>query len=205
MKAVLLDRDERSTRSVGLIIREGGVAAIPTDTVYGLACDPFNAGAVHRLFEVKGRQSKPLPVLCQHQQEAERLVKLEPRALELARAYWPGPLTIVAPLRMEFPLTLHQGTGWLGVRVPGSLTAASIAEAAGGCVTGTSANLSGRPSCRTAQEVEEQLGDQIDAIVDGGRLEARESTVVRVLGGTVEVLRKGAISLEQGIQRESQR
>jgi L-threonylcarbamoyladenylate synthase len=205
LKAILLTQDERSIQAVGRIIRDGGIVAIPTDTVYGLACDPFNGRAVQRLFEVKGREAKPIPVLCHGQKDAESLVTLEPRALELARRYWPGALTIVAPLRVEMPPTLHQGTEWLGVRVPGSMTAVSAAAAAGGCVTGTSANLSGRPSCRTAQEVAAELGDRIDAIVDGGRLEAVESTVVRVVGGTVEVLRRGAIGFEQGIQQESHR
>jgi L-threonylcarbamoyladenylate synthase len=115
----------------------------------------------------------------------------------------------VAPLKVEalraFAPTLHQSTGWLGVRVPNHGFAASLARVAGGCLTGTSANISGRPPCRSAEEVADAVGGRIDAIVDGGYLGGLESTVVRVVGETVEVLRRGSIAIEQGSKsQESQ-
>jgi len=191
------------------IVRSGGIVAIPTDTVYGLACDPFSPAAVERLFEAKEREAKPVPVLCSGTDAAERLVAFGEAASALARRHWPGALTIVAPMKDEalrtVVRTIHQGTGWLGVRVPDHRVVTALSEKVGGCVTGTSANLSGRPPCRSAEEVAEALGDRVDGIIDGGYLEGLESTVVKVVGGTVEVLRRGSIAIEQGrTSQESQ-
>ena len=203
MKAISLASDPRSVEVAVTIVKEGGVVAFPTDTVYGLGCDPFDAAAVVRLIEVKERESKPIPVLCAGEEEAAKLVELGPKGLELVRRYWPGALTIVAQLKVELPQVLNQGSGWLGVRVPADEIALSLARGCGGYVTGTSANLSGRPSCRSAGEVATSLGDRIDAIIDGGARNGTESTVVRVDGETVEVLRRGSVAFEPGIKRES--
>jgi L-threonylcarbamoyladenylate synthase len=131
------------------------------------------------------------------------VVTLEDAAKELAGRFWPGALTIVAPLRRQVPARLDQGSGWLGVRVPDNDIVRSLALELGGWITGTSANISGQPSCRTAQEVEERVGSRIDAIIDGGRAGGVESTVVKVEQGSIEVLRRGAIGVESGITRES--
>ncbi|MDA4114830.1 MAG: L-threonylcarbamoyladenylate synthase [Thaumarchaeota archaeon] len=203
MKAISLGTDPRSLEVASTMVKEGGVVAFPTDTVYGLGCDPFDAAAVVRLIEAKERESKPIPVLCASEEDAAKLVELGPRGLELVRRYWPGALTIVARLRVELPEVLNQGSGWLGVRVPADETALSLARGCGGYITGTSANLSGHPSCRSAQEVANSLGDRIDAIIDGGVRTGSESTVLRVDGESVEVLRRGSVAFEPGIKRES--
>ena len=96
-------------------------------------------------------------------------MELGPRALEIARKYWPGAMTIVAPLKVEVPTPLDQGTGWLGVRVPDDEIALALAGECGGRITGTSANLSGQPSSRSAGDVFVSLGNRIDAILDGAR------------------------------------
>jgi L-threonylcarbamoyladenylate synthase len=191
------------------IVSEGGIVGLPTDTVYGLACDPTNRRSADRLFVVKGRDAKPVPILCSDPEAAQELVSLGDKAAALAARYWPGALTIVAPMRegalRRIAPTIHQDSGWLGVRVPDHRFATSLARRAGGCITGTSANLSGRPSCRSAEEVAGAMGSQLDAIVDGGRLGGLESTVIRVVGETVEVLRRGSIAIEQGSKsQESQ-
>jgi L-threonylcarbamoyladenylate synthase len=203
LKAISLASDPRSVEVAVTIVKEGGVVAFPTDTVYGLGCDPFDAAAVVRLIEVKERESKPIPVLCASEEDAAKLVDLGPKGLELARKHWPGALTIVAQLKVELPQVLNQGSGWLGVRVPADEVAISLARGCGGYITGTSANLSGRPSCRSAGEVAASLGDRIDAIIDGGARGGTESTVVRVDGESVEVLRRGSVAFEPGIKRES--
>jgi len=182
------------------IIRSGGVVAIPTDTVYGLGCDPFSDVAVGRLFEVKNRQAKPVPVLCADSGVAERLVDLNRVARKLMGVHWPGALTIVAPLKKGGGLSslLDQGSGYLGVRVPDSSVCVALAGKVGGAITGTSANLSGRPACRTAAQVTESLDGKVQLVIDGGALRAKESTVVRVSGGTVEVLREGSVRIQEG-------
>ncbi len=182
------------------IVKRGGVVAYPTDTVYGLGCDPSNDKAVGRLFEVKDRQAKPVPVLCSGPAVAEALVELNGAAVRLAKLHWPGALTIVAPLKEGGRLSrlLDQGSGYLGVRVPRSALCIELAEKVGGAITGTSANLSGRPSCRTAAEVLASLDGRIQLLIDGGKLRGKESTVVRVSGETVEVLREGSVRIQEG-------
>jgi len=168
----------------------------PTDTVYGLGCNPLDGKAVRKLFEAKGREAKPIPILCASIDECKRFVEFSPRALDLAGKYWPGALTIVVPLLRKVPEVLHQGTGSLGVRVPNSRLCRDLIEACGGILTGTSANLSGKPSSRTAEEARRQLGNSVDIILDGGRLEGPESTVVRVVGDELIVLRQGRVRVK---------
>jgi L-threonylcarbamoyladenylate synthase len=182
------------------VVKRGGVVAVPTDTVYGLGCDPSSDEAVGRLFEAKNRQAKPVPLLCADPGVAERLVDLNGVARKLARLHWPGALTIVAPIKSEGKLShlLDQGSGYLGVRVPDSEVCVAIAGRVGGSITGTSANLSGQPSCRTAAQVVASLDGRVQLVIDGGELRGKESTVVKVSGGTVEVLRKGSVRIQEG-------
>jgi L-threonylcarbamoyladenylate synthase len=177
------------------IVRRGGLVVYPTDTVYGLGCNPFNGEAVRRLCETKGRASKPLPVLCSSTAKAKTLVELCAEAQALAKAHWPGALTIVAPLKTLFPSELTQGRRDLGVRVPDHEGCLRLISRCGGWLTGTSANLSGRPSAKTAAEAHEQIGDSVDLILDGGRLRGKESTVVRVVDNVVTILRTGPVGV----------
>ena len=185
------------------VVKSGGVVAIPTDTVYGLGCDPSNDEAVGKLFEAKNRQAKPVPVLCASPHVANRLVELNSAAADLANLHWPGPLTIVAPLKKGSKLSglLDQGSGYLGVRVPRSDLCLELARKVGGSITGTSANLSGQPSCRTAAQVVASLDDKIELVIDGGTLRGKESTVVKASGETVEVLREGSVRIQEGKQK----
>ncbi len=187
-----------SLSAAARVVKGGGIIAFPTDTVYGLGCDPLNGAAVRRIFVAKGRASKPIPVLCKDEGAARRLVELNRKGAELAKAHWPGALTIVAPLKVKVPEPLDMGSGWLGVRVPAGRDCLALIRSVGGYITGTSANISGRPSCRSAEEVIRSLGSRVDLILDGGTLSAPESTVVKVVGEDVEVLRRGNISFESG-------
>ncbi len=185
-----------SVKRAAELVRSGGVIVYPTDTVYGLGCDPFNEAAVERLFEVKGRGPKPVPVLCSSMAKAEDLVTLSPRARSLGSAHWPGALTIVAPLRRAVPPALTQGSGTLGVRVPSHAFCLDLIERCGGWLTGTSANLSGHASATTPEEATRQLGALVDMILDGGASDERESTVVKVVGDEVTILRTGPVGVE---------
>jgi len=182
------------------VVKKGGVVAFPTDTVYGLGCDPSSDAAVGRLFEVKNRQAKPVPLLCSDFGVADGLVDLNGVARRLAGLHWPGALTIVAPIKRGSDLShlLDQGSGYLGVRVPDSEVCVALAGKVGGSITGTSANLSGQPPCRTAAQVAGSLDGRIQLVIDGGELRGKESTVVKVSGGTVEVLRKGSVRIREG-------
>jgi L-threonylcarbamoyladenylate synthase len=180
------------------IVRRGGLVVYPTDTVYGLGCNPFSESAVKRLFEVKGRGPKPVPVLCSSASKAEELVVFSKRAKDLASANWPGALTIVAPKKRSFPQQLTQGSKNLGVRVPSPPLTLKLIEECGGWLTGTSANLTGRPSARSAEDAVEQIGDLVDLILDGGTGGGEESTVVQVVGDTLTILRTGPVGVVSG-------
>ncbi len=203
MRARLLAIDSDSIAAAAHTVRRGGLVVFPTDTVYGLGCDPLNHAAVRRLFEAKGRELKPVPVLCASYEKAVELVKLSPRALELALEHWPGALTIVAPLKRSMPSQLSQGKPYLGVRVPNHPLCLELIASCGGWLTGTSANISGRASSRSAAEALDQLGNAVDIILDGGRLSGTESTVVQVDGNKVTILRTGPIGV--GTELKGQR
>ncbi|MGP8125162.1 MAG: L-threonylcarbamoyladenylate synthase [Nitrososphaerales archaeon] len=190
---VAFDRDSIA-RAVSVVLG-GGLIVYPSDTVYGLGCDPANESAVRRLVQAKKRQERPISILCSSTGAAMELVAMNRNARELARRYWPGALTIVAPLKRSLPYPIHQGTGTLGVRVPTMPLCIALIEACGGWLTGTSANLSGSPSSRTASEAARQLGDAVDLILDGGRLDGLESTVVRVVSEGIQVLRMGPVGV----------
>jgi L-threonylcarbamoyladenylate synthase len=187
--------DSRSISKAAEIVRQGGLIVYPTDTVYGLGCDPFNADAVRRLFDAKGRSSKPVPVLCSSLAKAEELVTLGKAGRTLAMAHWPGALTIVAPVRRSLPEQLTEGSKSLGVRVPGHARCLELISACGGWLTGTSANLSGLPSARTAEEAFLQVGGTVSLILDGGTLAGKASTVVKVVADKVTILRTGPIGV----------
>ena len=176
-------------------MKRGGVIVFPTDTVYGLGCDPQNESAVQKLFEIKKRVGKPIPVLCDGIESAESLVLFNSSSRKLAEKYWPGALTIVLPLKKTLPYALHQGIGELGVRVPRSARCVRLIGQCGGFLTGTSANISGNQPAKTAQRATEGLGKNINLVLDGGTLAGTPSTVVRVSGDVIEVLREGAVAV----------
>ncbi|MCE4602671.1 MAG: threonylcarbamoyl-AMP synthase [Desulfurococcales archaeon] len=179
------------------VLRNGGIIVIPTDTVYGLAADPFNEDAVKRVYEVKERsQSKPLPLLLGEAHHALRLVKPNQLFWSLAMRYWPGPLTLVAESREDLPGYLRRWEG-IGVRLPNCNLCRSIARKIGGAIIGTSANISGMEAPRTAAQAMSMLGDQVDLYLDGGpTFLGVSSTVVDTRGESPRIIREGYIRKE---------
>lgn len=190
-----------SLKDAAQLVRGGGLIVYPTDTVYGLGCDPRNAAAVDRLFAAKNREPKPIPVLCDAIERVRILAEVTPGAERLAAEYWPGQLTIVLPLKESVAPKIHQGSGTVAVRIPGSDLCRELIRDCGGLLTGTSANLSGRPPCKTAADAEEQLGEAVDLILDGGRLEGLPSTIVALRENGIEVLREGAVRVSEEAKR----
>lgn len=180
------------------IIKNGGIVVYPTDTVYGIGCDPFNEGAVEKIFHLKRRPKKPLPVLCDSFASASRLVHLSKKGRELGKHFWPGALTIISPLKeLRLPPALTGGKDSLAVRVPGNRCARDLINKCGGYLVGTSANISGMGAPITANQVRETITG-IDVFVDGGETALKgESTVVEVLGEKVRVLRVGVLSRQE--------
>lgn len=182
------------------LLRRGEVVAIPTDTVYGLAADPFNESAVQRLFAVKGRSpDAPVPLLVDSIEMAAEVAGELPALFHpLAGRYWPGPLTIVMESSRRVPAVVSANTGRVGLRLPAAAIPQAIVRALGSPITGTSANRSGQPECRSAEEVEASLGEFLPLILDGGPSPgARPSTVVSLAGESWTLVREGAVPLAE--------
>ncbi len=181
------------------ILAAGGLVAIPTETVYGLAADARDGAAVARVFAAKGRPSfNPLIVHAAAAADAFALGRAGPEARALAAAFWPGPLTLVLPLREGAGLAplVTAGLGTVALRVPGGPLAGALLAAFGGPLAAPSANPSGRISPTTAAHVAATLGARIDAILDGGPCAVGlESTIVG-LAGPPTLLREGGIPRE---------
>lgn len=180
------------------VLRNGGVAAIPTDTVYGLAAAYDDEQAIERIFRIKGRSSRlAIPLLIDGADMVEAYVASVPGSFwPLARAFWPGPLTIVMRKSRLVSDRLTAGRDTVGLRVPDHWLPRYISKSLDKAITGTSANLSGSPSLTTAKAVQERLGSAVDIVVDGGASgEPTSSTVVDLSGDAPAILREGKITL----------
>jgi L-threonylcarbamoyladenylate synthase len=179
------------------LILSGKVVAFPTDTFYGLGADPFNLSAITEIFRIKKRSAdRPIPLLVASLDQAADLVADPPQLFfTLAKKFWPGPLTIVVPASRQIPLKVTANTGRVGIRWPRFPLAEALVTAIDRPLTGTSANLSEHPACSTADEVDEQVGDMLPLILDGGKTSGHQpSTVVQLQGDRARILRFGGVS-----------
>ena len=178
------------------VLRAGGVVALPTDTVYGIAVALDTPGGIERLFMAKRRPpDKGIMLLLDSAAQASRIGVMGPAATALANAFWPGGLTVVVPQRPDVvvPPALTGGAATIGLRVPDHAYPRALARAVGPLPT-TSANVSGLPEARDAAEILAQLGDVVDLILDGGAAHGGPaSTVVDCTGDLPQVLRRGAV------------
>ena len=178
------------------VLRAGGVVALPTDTVYGIAVDLTTAGGVERLFHVKQRPpDKGIMLLLADATQAPTIGAMTPAATALGAAFWPGGLTVIVPQRLDvaLPAALTGGASTIGLRVPDHATPRALAAAVGPLPT-TSANRSGEPEGRDATEIAAQIGEAIELILDGGPAHGGPaSTIVDCTGAVARILRVGAI------------
>jgi L-threonylcarbamoyladenylate synthase len=183
-------------------LAQGQPVAIPTDTVYGLAVDPFRPGATDRIFAVKRRpRDVSLPVLVSGVEQALSMATAVPDlALELMAAYWPGPLTLVLPARPGLEADLGDDELTVGVRSPDHPVPQALCAASGPLAT-TSANVHGSPPLVTAEEVAEAFGDSVPVVLDGGICTGSPSTVVDCTGQELKLLREGRIPWAELVAR----
>ena len=182
------------------LLRQGKIVAFPTETYYGLAVDPDCASAVARLFAVKNRQEhKPLLLLIEKEVQLATLVQeVPPEYRPMIATYWPGPLTLVFRAKATVNPRITGRSGTVGVRISPHPVARELVRLMGKPITATSANISGLPPARSAQEVLAMLGDKIAYIVDGGPTAAGLcSTVVALQNGRLTLLRPGQIVLPE--------
>jgi L-threonylcarbamoyladenylate synthase len=196
----ILAANEAAVATAARSLRDGGLVAFPTETVYGLGADAANAGAIARLYEAKGRPAfNPLIAHVGDLAAARRIGRFDAQAMLLAQAFWPGPLTLVLPKAPGCPVAdlATAGLDTIAVRVPAHPVARQILRAFGGPVVAPSANLSGHVSPTTAAHVRSDLAGRIDLIVDGGAVEVGvESTIVGCFGAPM-LLRPGGLPREK--------
>jgi L-threonylcarbamoyladenylate synthase len=187
-------------QEAGKWIRAGGLVALPTDTLYGLAVDPFRADPVRRLFAAKGRgPERALPLIAADRDQIETYLGRLPAAGErLAARFWPGPLTLLVHAPSALAAEVTGGTGRVGVRVPAHDVARAICRATGSPVTATSANISGQPATADPDEVERTLAHAVDLLIDVGLAPGgAPSTIVDVTEARPRLVRAGAISWDR--------
>lgn len=200
MTLLTIGSDQRlALETACAVLARGGLLALPTETVYGLAADATNGEAVARIFEVKGRpQFNPLICHVGSLDMARNFVRFDETALRLADAFWPGPLTLVLPVLQDsaaHPLT-RAGLNTLAVRMPGGF-ARQLIERFGQPLAAPSANRSGAVSPTRAEHVVAGLGDRVDLILDGGPAAVGvESTILKPLGDQIQLLRPGGLETE---------
>jgi L-threonylcarbamoyladenylate synthase len=195
--------DEGLLREIASLVAHGGVIAYPTDTLYGLAADPWNPTAVRRIFAVKARDTaQALPLIAADTAQLETVLgPMPPLAARLAGEFWPGPLTLLVPVPSTSPLAVASGQATVAVRVPAHQLAAGLARAVGVPLTSTSANRSGEAATADPDVVAKTLGDLIDGILDAGRLPGgRPSTIIDASGAVPRLVRAGAVPYERVVQ-----
>lgn len=180
-------------------LSDGGIIVFPTDTVYGIGCNPYYDESVERIFQIKDRsEDKPLPVMGYSISDIEKLVHMSPLAKSLAQYFWPGALTIVSPCKdNNISRRVMAGGDNLAVRIPGNRCTQSLLRFCKYLI-GTSANVSGRKPCTTSYEVLSSGLSGFDLVLDGGALGGGiESTIIEVMDSNVRILREGVIKSDK--------
>ncbi|MBQ6893278.1 MAG: threonylcarbamoyl-AMP synthase [Clostridia bacterium] len=190
--------DDTSLTRAGDILRNGGLVVFPTETVYGLGANALDASAAKKIYAAKGRPSdNPLIVHISTPEEADKYAMTGEEFARLAKAFMPGPLTVIMPKRDCIPDTVTGGLDSVGIRCPENKVARALIRAAGVPIAAPSANVSGKPSPTSANHVKGDLDGKVDMIIDGGECTVGlESTIVKIEGGKITLLRPGAITLD---------
>ena len=197
MKTLRVNCDSDGINTTVKSIKEGKIVVFPTDTVYGIGCDPYNKEAVEKVYRIKNRkQGKLFPVLGFSKNELEKIANFNEKANKIAEKFWPGRLTLILPLKDEKLKTSMNLENKVAVRVPNNSCALAILEQCN-LIIGTSANVSGMESFVDPDECEKNISDY-DVFADGGKISSKgESTVIEISEDEVVVHRKGSISKEE--------
>ncbi len=180
------------------IVKRGGLVIYPTETVYGLGCNPFNVEAVNRLLNVKGNRIRPLPVLAASIDDVDKIAFISQNAKRVSAKFWPGPLTLVFPKKPVLPDVVTFGLDSVGLRIPDNDVALRLISLSGGLLIGSSANKSGEEPPRTVQEIPDELKEMVGMVLDGGSTaQGRPSTVADLTSRKPRILREGPIGLRE--------
>jgi L-threonylcarbamoyladenylate synthase len=196
MRILKATRDNILTASQ--IVRKGGLVVYPTETVYGLGCNPFNIEAVKRVFEMKGERRKPPPILASSIDHVEKIASMSQAGKKVAEKFWPGPLTLIFPKKLVLPDIVTCNLNSVGVRIPKHDVALQLINLSNGLLIGTSANRTGEKPPRNVHEATQQLKEEVDIFLDGGSTTlGRPSTVADLTSKKPRILREGPISLKE--------
>lgn len=200
LKAKNIEKDKENIEIAGEILKKGGIVAIPTETVYGLAADATNKDAVKKIFKAKGRpQDNPLIIHISKKEDAEKYAVAIPKLYyDLCDKFCPGPLTIILKKKDIIPNETSGGLSSVGIRIPSDKTARAIIDASGTALAAPSANLSGSPSPTTSKRCIDDLYGKVDAIVDGNDCKVGvESTVISLAEDVPTLYRPGFITADE--------
>jgi L-threonylcarbamoyladenylate synthase len=193
---VIIEYTKDSLQRIAETIASGGVIGFRTDTFYGLGADPFNPEAVRRIKELKGREeNKPILIVISERQQVARFISHTSQAFNnLAKAFWPGPLTLIGEANPDVPAAITAGSRTVGVRLPDDEQVRALVSVCGGALTATSANPSNLAPAGDAQTVLLYFGEKIDLIVDDGEAKTdKPSTVVDLTGVQPKLIREGLV------------
>jgi tRNA threonylcarbamoyl adenosine modification protein (Sua5/YciO/YrdC/YwlC family) len=191
-----LNPETPQLRLVNLVVdclKQGGVIAYPTDTIYGLGCDIFNKKGIKRLYQIKQRDPrKPFSFICANLSDISNYAQVSNFSFKIMKRYLPGPYTFVLAATRIVPdiLTTRQKT--VGIRIPANPIALAIVENLGHPLVTTSVNISGDEPCYDPQDIEDAIGRQLDMVVNGGTIMGEPSTVISLVDDRLEVLRQGS-------------
>lgn len=185
------------TKEAVEILRRGGIGVVPTDTLYGISASVFSQEGIARIYRLRKRNTKkPLIGLISSLSDLKKLgVRLRPGDKVFLNKFWPGKVSVVLPCRRRKFFYLHRGTGMLAFRLPKHPKLLAFLRKTGPLVS-TSVNPEGLPPARTIAQAKKYFGDRLDFYIDAGRLNSPPSTVVSLVGGKPEVLRRGAVVIE---------
>ena len=189
--------DNQGIKKAVHIIKQGGIAIFPTDTIYGIGCDPYNKESVRKIYEIKSRDvSKQLPVLVYSKEIAERIAVFDEVSKKIAERFWPGPLTIILKLTDDNLKKSLSLTNKIAIRVPNHKCTLALLKQCN-LLVGTSANISGESSFTNPDECFEKLHDY-DIFVDGGTIYSdAESTIIEIENEEIKIIREGALSKKE--------
>ncbi len=178
------------------ILKNGGVGVIPTDTIYGIVCSAFEKEALERIFEIKGRdENKPPVVVIADVEDLKKFnIDIPEKIYKFISKYWPGKISIIFPISSDFAY-LDKGRG-LAIRLPADDKLREFLRKTGPLAT-SSANLQNFPPAKNICEARNYFGDKVDLYIDGGELNSLPSTLVKIVGDDVEIIREGAVKIEQ--------
>ncbi len=187
--------DEDGISKIVESYKNGEIIAFPTDTVYGIGCDPFKKNSIERIYELKKRDGeKRFPILGESKEELEVIVEFNSDAEKISQKFWPGQVTLLLPVRKEISEKI-ENNGKLAVRVPGEKCILSILKQCK-LIIGTSANISGEKSILDSNEFKDKL-PEVDMLIDGGKIVSLgESTIIDFIEGKLKIIREGSVSKE---------